>query len=271
MNRERFSHFLAVFAGIVVGALCSDAIAQHFAFKTFVWIPGALVGGIVAYIGVDVKKFVSGASLSLKQAWTQTIHWHPEPRYLLERAKFLATVTLALCTIGFWMPFVLFMTTHGKTLNNSPMGVLYISVVLSGLAGSLLGIIPLLFHINDSLGDRYCEREVRKLSHIMILLANPIVLPFSFCFIALPYCVKHASEAYKATKQFLVRFGQLLFLHVNTSRRVSAFIHAAIGASIGHLMGYTLIVAFIGAMIGVLEFELSKQFRESIADDRQTT
>lgn len=289
MQHERISQFLAIFCGIIVGALTAQSIANAFEIGKYFWFIGALFGGVIAWSGVDVKKFYAGAKLASKHAWNQIVSW----RLNVEYWKFVGRLYLFALSTGSTLGCLIAANTWHKSinqLNNHERLIFWVTFFpiemfgVVSLSAFLAAITSTFVSPFSTESENFLMEKQKFLSDFLILYTNPIGLTILYLkgcvrlirwMPSVPSLLRHildrCVECVRVTSRFLRRFIQLAFLYTNHERRTASFVFAAIGASVGYVIGYIPIVAVIGAIAGVLEFELTKSIRERMSDDRVKT
>lgn len=275
MRKEHVSHFIAIFCGIVIGALSAQSIADAFVIGKYFWFIGAFAGGTIAWIMVEPRKFFAGTKLASQYAWQQTSDlksnldvqlWKNIGQVYLAGLSMGATaycLSLLPPYFGFKLPvFVAFVLTI----------LLICFFLISGVILTEAILATILFW------SKLSNRRIKELAEIFdgtMFYLSPIGFPFVLiiaCFHVVRWSILVVRAAPKFTirfirfmRQFLPRFIRLLFLYTNHERRTASFVFAAVGASVGFFVGYLPIVALAGALLGVLEFELTRSLRDRMS------
>ncbi len=260
MNRERVSHALAICCGILIGSLTAQSIAHYFEHGKYFWFFGALFGGAIAYIGVDVRKTITGTMLAFKQSWQQFSDWQPDRRYWK---------TVAFVVVGnmSWITSVLILVFTGSNFL-SPLSRLNCPEFFLA-SETYMFVLCLLVGFGQANGTSLTRIHDHEM-WFAIKFLNPIMFIFTVLYTAYRV-LRYIAERHKTIGHFFRRFIQLAFFYTHNERRTPSLIFAAIGGTIGFFVGYTLIVAIAGAMIGVLEFELTKSIRERLSNQLRHT
>ncbi len=295
MNKESRAQFLAIFSGIVLGAFSANAIADKMIFGQYLWILGALFGGMIAWIGVDARKFVVSTALAIKHAWRQTISWRPDTEHWKIIGRLLLAVgSASLTSVGIfgllsvWLPKPVPLNSTAEWCVGIFVGVpalLCGAIAISLFCITVVSLFVTMRKNSISLENlRYITFFANPVGilgiYVVVIVFLTVFLwfllidvPFAFkrVWIWMQETSKKVGPAKRQTVLFLRRAIRLAFLYINTERRTPSLLFASIGASVGHLYGHVFLVAAIGAIIGVVEFEVAKKFRDRLADNRQTS
>ena len=66
MRKDTWSILWACALGAFIGGLSALEIHSRFALGSYLWIFGALFGGVVAYAAIDFREFCSGVARSAR-------------------------------------------------------------------------------------------------------------------------------------------------------------------------------------------------------------
>lgn len=295
MKKESWSIAFACALGAFIGALSALEIESYFAYGKYLWIFGALFGGLVAYLAVDFRQFCTSIARSYRmsasniaRAWRPAIMWRPNKLYW----KSLIATEFAFSAI--LTSLVLFFVAGGLVdeylrLSDPAKGFMIflrgITVIASFVTVAIMAAAPWgLTKENWSEGRRvgtssYEEYLVENTedSWTIFKFGNPIVLPFLLLFVA----VETAWEALKWCWQNRVRIANAMistanavvtaacfvgsevklfvlrtFVYIHSERRTICFVDAALGSLAGFFFGSVAIGVVVGAMLGIINYEL---------------
>lgn len=274
MQRERIAHFIAIFSGILIGAFGAQSLANAIESGKYFWFLGALLGGIIAWISVDVWKFIAGVVCAVRHAWQQTIAWRPNVEhwknigrlYLLGLSCF-STFAVFFMRTDLSKPFDQ-LNKQGELATHTLEILPYIFFAAVTFLVFLAGFICTLMSL-DSQNSVLFSKEQKRWLNLLILYMNPVGL-FVFAlkglaqfvqwgFSTLPFALRHI-------RLYLRCAVRLTFLYTNHERRTASLVFAALGVMVGYFVGYIPIVALAGALLGVLEFELTKSVRARMSN-----
>ncbi len=263
----------------MIGAFSAQSIADHFETGKNFWFLGAFLGGIIAWIGVDVRKFIAGVTLAVKHAWQQTIAWKPNVEHWknVGRLYLLGLSCFSTCVTCFMLVdhSNLFDQQNGQGQGGLHLLEMLLYVLFAAasflflLAAALCTVMS--FELKNAI---LFSHEEKQWIHLLTLNMNPVGLTIFL----LKSCVQFVRWslfilpfALQLTWLFFSRAVRLTFLYANHERRTASFVFAALGASIGYFVGHVPIVALVGAVLGVLEFELTKSLRERMLNPLRAT
>lgn len=249
MNRESRSVTFACLLGAFIGALSALEISVRFQHGSFLWVFGALFGGLIAWIIVDFRQLCTG----VKCAYNQAINWKPNKQYWI--TSFTWSVLLLSITCSVWIitsPILYITGDIGEIYPMPKMGFVSLILFVSIICGPVLTL------------DEACRDlpQTRKRLWGMIKISNPVGL---ICFVLegvwrLIVRIYHGLPTLwaRAVKfvQTICKFVRTSFIYVHTEKRKLCFIDATIGASIGFFFGSAVIGAVAGAILGFVNYEL---------------
>lgn len=258
MERSLPLLFVQVALGVIIGSFVAQEISVRFAYGAYFWSLGALLGGFVAYVSVDLRQILAG----IAHSYRKTIGWRPNRPFWGAYLALLGGVEIA-----FWTFFgTLYYLLIEKAKTTEPV-VLFVFVSALPFAFSLLILCLALPHsMNENLTDEEYvlwlqQRRVAGLK--MMLYANPIgalyclLLGIVWTIVRIP----RASLAIMAAVPLLAlrlgrgaralwRFAAELFIYVHSERRTRRFLYAAIGVMVGHFFVSAVIGSIVGAVAG---------------------
>lgn len=259
MKRESIGIVGACALGALIGTLVALDIATRFEYGRYFWSVGALFGGIVAYIAVDIHKLVAG----IVRAYRATLSHFAQKSRFYWRIIAPGLVSLAFLEIS-WAVAAVAMFLLGNT------DLATIALVFSGVlffpVNSLWAIDDTPANGNLSFGQRRGYVEWHRVCIGALAIGNPIVLPFSLIagmvwllwtalrqtkLVAL-WIGSFTVRAIKAIGQFV----KYTFIYIHSQRRTICFVDATLGAAVGHSFGSALVGAIAGALLGLVNYEL---------------
>jgi|GEM_PF-995767 len=265
--RESVRIFFACALGALLGALIGLELKS---ISDWLWLPSALLGGVIGWVLYDIRAL--GAVIA--RAWREVINWQPDRLYWrLFGQKLLTSVIVlgygsALMLIwyaGFiladagWYTFPTLRTTVYEFYWTFVCPTIFL---LTGLATMIL-FVNMLLYIADAQAEADWHKEYGSLMKIIrtaVLLANPIVLPFT----AIYGCYNLTSYGYRGVRWILPRiplagrltgqFCKRTFVLAHNDLRLLCFVDATIGAIAGYFLGSALLGALIGGVSGLLNY-----------------
>lgn len=257
-NKTRLHIILACFAGAFLGALLGLELA---AYSRFLWIPSALVGGLVAYLTYNLRE----VGAATRRAWISAVDWQPDipswkatARWVINKLTTVAylallaeTWVIAIAAIGLFPPFI-------------TMGYNFVVIGLSWVFLTLLAYVTFEVHWP---GEK--DNDVRR----FCLLYSSIGLPFfaaSGCLRIVYECIcgvwlaayqliKYRREIMRgiwAAVRAVGRFIARVFKLIHSDVRTICFVDATIGATIGYFVGSALLGGLLGAAAGLFNYEV---------------
>ena len=264
MTRDWFSLALACALGAFIGTLTALEISVRFEYGSYLWIIGALVGGVVAYVAVDFRHFCAGVVCS----YYRTIAWHPDSRWWKTFAVLSGGIVMMyLLTVGV-ISFLIICFLDKLASPIIPQlcgGVFGMVFAMESIVG--FGTMLELMDVNET--DRDRERklcDIDKVGWVMIFYFSPIgvtLLVFrglKWVVMRVPLAITCAISAVISSIRYawhmFAQFAVEVFVYVHSQRRVICFVDASIGAAIGYSFGSAIIGAIAGAFLGVLNYEI---------------
>ena len=252
MQRNFWQVVLASAFGAFVGGTVALEIAEHFQYGSYFWGLGAILGGLVGYVGVDFADFREGVRL----AYRRTIAW--QPYWPLWKTNLLCSISVLTASSNFIVLIGL--------LGDWKTGLWVFGAITCPVLFAIFFMVVLEEYTGESSKDQHtldCLRGDDEVSKKILLYANP----FAVWFYWLPKCVWWAVAYSPAGAVWVIlvstraahtlgRFASTTFLYVHTQKRTICFAAAALGAAIGYHAGSALVGAAAGALIGSVEYQL---------------
>ncbi len=261
MTRGWMSVAFACAFGAFIGALSALEISARFAYGSYLWGIGALLGGAVAYVAVDFRHFCAGVAHSYRR----TIAWRPFVSFWtavgMEFISFMSLVTTCLSAFAI---FVLLAADSTVARDISAIFTLMFIAIMC-----IMGSLSL--SINARKGRTDCEWErsllrSRQLSWNFFLKTNPLsvsVMIVAGTFYLLRVLVGGTLSGIVSLPRFVAEGGRKLanfvvgvFVYIHSERRTICFVDATIGAAIGYSYGSVFIGAVAGVVIGLVNYEV---------------
>ncbi len=277
-NKTRAQIVIACFAGAFIGALIGLTLK---AYGSFLWIPSALVGGLVAYLTYDLR----AVGAACRRAWREVSAWRLPPGLGKKSAEIsLVYLLLALGATSvlfeICFPVALLLSRTLSVIESTPLttaGLLLsatYALILSAIIGMIVTALPVI--------ATYVEYSARwpnpwpkelsspwrriKMALKFIALTNPIAFPFVGCYWSGRQLWKKraaigrgmarlAQTTFRGVKT-VSRFIARIFVLIHSDVRTLCFVDAAIGATIGYFAGSALIGGLVGAAWGLLNYEI---------------
>ncbi|MEK7659967.1 MAG: hypothetical protein AAB343_02080 [Patescibacteria group bacterium] len=262
MTRGWLSITLACAFGALIGTLTALEIATRFEYGSNLWVIGAFVGGIAAYVAIDFRHFCAGVAHSYRR----TIAWRPDLLWWKALAAMASGVATMYCSIVGASGAVC--AYFSDTPMSFAISALYLMFALS-VFGALFSC--LLVSASTSGAIDVADREWRLRNTIaigwtMILYCNPISAVLGsfrgmkWVAVRTPSAIARAVSAtissVRYTASTIAQFVAGIFVYVHSQRRTICFVDATIGAAIGYSFGSAIIGAVAGALLGVLNYEI---------------
>lgn len=246
--------FLTCAVGAFIGSLVSLQMWQGF------WFIGALVGGLVAYLGFNIREVIS----AIPVAYHRTIAWLPNHEYWSEvRSSFYGGFNLGVDVATSILFFALIIGSNSIFHNfqlREGLKSFVLAIVPSLLFCLLFGVCcgllealnctdrtnaPNVFKLYFWLVPRGLFKTLKFLIKVMgwLIVKSPII--FSGLFEITILCIKG-----------LVKFTVTLFRLIHSELRLLCAVYAAIGATIGYFTGNALAGAIAGGLLGVVNYEI---------------
>lgn len=257
MKKQSFVSFgLATFAGIVVGGLLTQAISEHVYFGNVLWIFGALVGGMVGYIGVDVRGFVTSVRKNISHIRTRG------PQYMLMKYVALGVMNSLLCAVSFSGIALLDSLTNSYEQVTKVMFVIGITVC-SATTLFVMSTLPLFKRdIRESTTDQVALREMKKTydQTLGVLAYMNVFGLFRLLWLVIrwmPTIIKVAGSVCMCFVAAAASVVYTTYKEVHSSARVSAFVSAALFSAVTYMFeGNVLVFAVAGMVFGLVEYSL---------------
>ena len=271
MRKETWSVVMACALGALIGGLSALDIAARFAWGRYLWVFGALLGGMVAWCVVDFKQLRAGIARSYRtSADTIAERYRGVKGWRLHKLYWKAVITsmvgIEIISISLFMLGFLGKIILDKQYLGPFFGFfLFILTVLSVIAAIVVALIALFsFSILRGYGEGALLNSIEE-DMFAIKFMNPIILPFYLICAAVdllrygPDVVRFSASAAHFLGDAVREFGRFLvrtFIYVHSERRTICFVDATIGAVTGYFMGEALLGAVIGAILGSVNYEI---------------
>lgn len=232
---------LSCFFGAAIGAVIALEVHLYF------WWVGALAGGLVGYIGYDVRRFIA----AIPEAWNYAVSG--EGRRMAKQGLIAAIISSAILIPGVLLisGFVYQKQIHAFLPAGYQVGEVW-SIYFGMSVASFLVLQVMLGHYIEV--PKWKELEwmhALLLNHVALLLFTPVL---AIC-IALAFVIGASVVAFNVVRTG-IRFTKHLFILVHSEARLICGCDAAIGATIGFFAGSPLIGGIVGAAVGVLNYEI---------------
>jgi hypothetical protein len=242
---------MALLCGGFVGAFVSLDLAARFAYGPMLWPFGTLLGGLIAWIIVDFRDFMSG----VRRSYYKVIDWKPNRAYW--KAYFL--VFGGLCVLYTNVVLVLGVIVVCTVPSD---GVLF-GLAFAGIGEAMIVLLSAFFALTFITRDSatsdaaYCNQleQNNLFGWKLIVWTNPIgalhgaYLCCVWAAVRTPYAT---AVCVRITKAFIFE----VFIHVHSERRMICFVDATLGAAAGYFLGSALVGAFVGVLLGIANYEI---------------
>lgn len=263
MTRSWLSIAFACAFGALIGTLTALEISARFESGSYLWVIGALIGGIAAYVTIDFRHFCAG----VVHSYHRTIAWRPDPLWWKALVAMAGGIVTIYCSaVGVYGAVIAY-------FSDAPMSVA-IGTLWAMLAASVFGVglSWLMTSVSSSSQVRNATDREQQLRNIVdigwqfILNGNPIAAALaalrglkwiavrtpSAIARAVPATINGVRRMWHTVAQFVVG----VFIYVHSQRRMICFVDATIGAAIGYSFGSAIIGAIAGAILGVINYEI---------------
>lgn len=247
MHNKTSSIVLACALGACIGAFSALEIASRFEYGSFLWIVGALLGGVVSYITINFRGFCLGVVYS----YDKTLAWRPNRLYWgAVGMVFIGVLSLLSNTL----PFLIIGLSVAKCFQEPSVDIIGMlqsawedrNVVINWIIFAMTMATTLSFLVNarDNKGEREYKDSLFNLREIGYkwLVRNNV-------FVVTLWAVHYVSKK-------LCQFVAGVFVYVHSSQRTLCFVNATLGAATGYFLGSTFIGACAGAILGFVSHKL---------------
>ena len=262
MTRGWLSIALACAFGAFIGTLTALEISTRFEYGPYLWVVGALVGGVTAYIAIDFRHFCA----EVVHSYHHTIAWRPDSHWWK---------TLPIISGGM---AIMYSTTVGvggvafAYFSDNPIlilvGTLWFMLAAS-IVGASLGWLITSNNLSRAKDAADREQRLRYLAELgwqLMRWGNPIgatlatIRGLKWVAVRTPSTIARAILAtinvIRRIAGTLAQFVAGVFVYVHSQRRTICFVDATIGAAIGYTFGSAIIGAIAGVLLGVLNYEI---------------
>lgn len=263
LRKETLSVGFACALGAFIGAFVALEIATRFAYGSWFWGIGALVGGLVAYCAVDFRHFCAG----IANSYHKTIVWRPHVEWW--KTYLMCACTIAMLFTSAMVVALFFSLLSDEEFHGPSTGGSISIAVLIGLLALVFGreYVPSYNKYSDTtetyhqkllIVRRQATRQVFHLSPIGLIynLARGLSFVSTLFWTNKMKMVRGIAAAVSFTVLKVKQFAVDAFHYVHSERRKICFVDAALGATAGYFLGSAIAGAMIGAILGVVNYEV---------------
>lgn len=272
MHNKTSSIVLACALGACIGAFSALEIASRFEYGSFLWIVGALLGGVVSYITINFRGFCLGVVYS----YDKTLAWRPNRLYWgAVGMVFIGVLSLLSNTL----PFLIIGLSVAKCFQEPSVDIIGMlqsawedrNVVINWIIFAMTMATTLSFLVNarDNKGEREYKDSLfnlREIGYKWLVRNNVFVVTlWAVHYVSKKLCqfvvnsprfAKMVFIGFVALVVEIAQFVAGVFVYVHSSQRTLCFVNATLGAATGYFLGSTFIGACAGAILGFVSHKL---------------
>lgn len=247
-NKTRLNIVIACFAGAFIGAMLGLELAVY---SRFLWIPSALVGGVIAYLTYNLRE----VGVALRQAWISVVDWRPDRLRLAEQYRsainWLTKVAYIFLFFVLWSGLVIVGVESGQE-------AVLLRFLLFWFGAFAVGFWMLISTLQSA-------SVLSGMTRWVVLIVNPVVLLIAIivgmlCMVAwsLFSIVRHWRKILRGVATAVLTTGRLIkrvFVLIHSDVRTICLVDATIGATVGYFLASAWLGGAIGAAAGLINYE----------------
>jgi hypothetical protein len=245
IKHETKSIGFACALGAFSGSLIALQLNVWFAWGSYFWFVGAIIGGLIAYCTIEFRAFCSG----VRGAFKRTVAW--KPNYAFWKAGLSFAFGLSVLMSWFTFPLSVVVAQEANKIGISTNIIAFVFMELSIFCVAFLLMAGPLLAVEDA--KEY--ESIKKVGLTYLHWANPLIM-IKGLHAGVAYLIALIYGATRNAVVILKQFAIETFIAVHSEERKICFVDAMLGATAGYFLGSPVLGALIGAVLGVVNYEV---------------